>query len=406
MLRHILSTTILICMLLAVSGCHSKSDSPAPPAPESVHRTVLVYMLADNNLGSALEYDDADLKEMAQGVREGGLNGGRLLVYHNRPGTDRGMAPQLLEITEQGTRVLKTYPDDPGIYSVAPSRMSEVLADTKTVAPAEDYGIVFWGHSTSWMTENGDYTRTAAPPMRSYGYDRTKWMSLASMRETLENERFSFIYFDCCLMGTVEVAYELRHITPVIAASPTELEGEGMPYHLNIAPFFVSGTPDVVQAARNTFKYYNTGSSGRCQMTVIETAGLDALAEASKAIFRTHTSYPAGLSSVQALSKRFNPTSALYSQCRPVYDMDHYMETLCREQPELLDAWREALAKTVSYKATTSREYNGILVSRYCGLGSYIVMAPGQENYRDYTECSWWKDVVSAAPLFDNSNNN
>ena len=43
-------------------------------------------------------------------------------------------------------------------------------------------------------------------------------------------------------MGTVEIAYELRALTPVIVGSPTEVEGEGMPYHLNIPAFFADGT--------------------------------------------------------------------------------------------------------------------------------------------------------------------
>ena len=47
----------------------------------SVSRTVLVYMIANNNLGSSYHSDERDIQEMLKGVEGGKLNNGRLLVY-------------------------------------------------------------------------------------------------------------------------------------------------------------------------------------------------------------------------------------------------------------------------------------------------------------------------------------
>ena len=107
--------------------------------------------------------------------KNGGLNGGRLLVYYNRPYTNDGNPPQLIEITAQGQKILKTYTDDPDLYSVEIGRMRQVLADMKELAPAEDYGMIFWGHATAWMTHPEDMDQSKAS--RSYGTDRDKWMS-------------------------------------------------------------------------------------------------------------------------------------------------------------------------------------------------------------------------------------
>ena len=124
-LLNILLTVIIACQFTACND--TDEPSPAPKPDEPVERTVLVYMVADNNLGSYNQLNRADLNEMVKGAADGGLNGGRLLVYHNRPGTDRGNVPLLIEVTEQGLDTLKTYPDTPDIYSVEADRMREVF---------------------------------------------------------------------------------------------------------------------------------------------------------------------------------------------------------------------------------------------------------------------------------------
>lgn len=404
MLKRLLNITITISLLLALGSC-GNSDDPTPPAPKEVHRTVLVYMVADNNLGSDYRFDQADMNEMLKGAQAGALNGGRLLIYRNRPGTNSGNAPQLLEVTPEGIIELKTYPDDPSIYSVAADRMREVIADMKTTAPAREYGMVFWGHATSWLTHPTDLEgRKNAPRKRSYGTDRNKWMSLPTLGKVLSGERFCFLYFDCCLMGTVEVAYELRQVAPYIVASPTELEGEGMPYDRNLGPFFETGAPDLVTAAKNTFELYNSRARGTCQMVVIKTDGLQRLADCSREIFKTQTSFPEGLSSVQELSRTHRgllPSTSTCSDCHPVYDMENYMEVLTAGHPDLMAEWETALDATVVYKATTAREFTGITVERYCGLGSYVVRLADHGDYHGYTTTQWWSDVVSKAPVLN-----
>lgn len=385
---------IAICSIAAFSSCGS-SDEPAPPVSKTAHRTVLVYMLADNNLGTVNMYDSADLLEMDDGVRNGALNGGHLIVYHNRPHTNDNNPPQLLEITPEGTKVLKTYSDN--LYSVEAERMKQVLADMKSLAPADEYGLVLWGHATAWMTENGDIDQRP----RSYGSDRDKWMSLSSLGNVLSAERFAFIYFDCCLMGTVEVAYELREATPLIAGSPTELEGEGQPYQLNIPEFFKKGQADVIQAAKNTYEYLKVNGYKRAvQMTVIKTAALPELAAASREIFANLSEYHPQLNSVQSLSQSFDWGKPLYRTTCPVYDMEDYMKCISAGEPELLADWQSALNDCILYKATTERDYTGINIRTYCGLGSFIIKKPEDINYRGYTLTKWWADVVSAAPLY------
>lgn len=382
-------TKFLLSALIVVGAVSCSDDEPdiTPPHNET-NRTVLVYMVADNNLGTG-GFDDNDVYEMKYAAAQGDLGDGRLLIYYNRPGTANGLAPQLLEVTPQGVEVLKTYPDDPSIYSVEIERMRDVMADMKAFAPADGYGLVLWGHSKGWMTEDGDLLD------RSYGTDRSKWMSLSSLGRALEDERFDFVYLDCCLMGSIEVIYELRHIAPFIAGSPTEVEGEGQPYHLNLKPFFAPKA-DMVTAAANTYEYLSSRGK-HCQMVVVDTSRLDDLAAASRAIYATVESFPTGVNTIQRLSKYFN-SAPPYSDCCPVSDFESYMQLLGADNPDLLAEWQSVYDACVVYKATTPTEFNGMRIYTYGGLGGYAIKRTSDITYRGYTDTQWWADAASVIP--------
>src|SRR5665647_811811 len=69
---------------------------------EQVQRTVLVYMAGDNSLSS---YVETNLAQMERGLKTKQLNAGRLLVLAD----DGNINTQLLEITNNGRRILKSY---------------------------------------------------------------------------------------------------------------------------------------------------------------------------------------------------------------------------------------------------------------------------------------------------------
>ena len=80
----------------------------------------------------------------------------------------------------------------------------------------------------------------------AFGFDKGQKMNLTTLARTLQGQNFGFVYFDCCYMGSVEVAYELRHAMP----------SNGMPYNRNIRCFFAPEA-DLLTAARNTFELYD-----------------------------------------------------------------------------------------------------------------------------------------------------
>ena len=103
--------------------------------------------------------------------------------------------------------------------------MRRVVSDARELAPADGLGLVLWSHGTGWISDTGSINEPSeASGMMSplsFGMDGRLTMKISSLRCALEGNSFDFIYFDCCHMATVEVAYELRHLTPRIVASPT-----------------------------------------------------------------------------------------------------------------------------------------------------------------------------------------
>lgn len=396
MKKYMLNLLIIFTALsLSSASSCSRDDDDSPDTPDppvaSAARTVLVYMVADNSLGSNFGSDDQDITEMLEGVRNGALNGGRLIVYHNRPKTAQGNPPEMLEVTEKGLKVLKTYPDDPSIYSVDPARIREVMTDMKRLAPADDYGLVLWSHANGWLGP----TSPSDDRYRAFGDDRGYHITVQTLAKTLDDERFSFIYFDCCLMGCVEVIYEMRRLAPYIIASPTELSIDGMPYDKNVPEMFLS-EPDIVKMAENTYTYYEDNVNGYdegCQIAVYDTTTLDALAAATRDILANVKAFPDMVDYIQRYNRPYDSTY--------IYDMDNYMELIARvDYPELLDAWRKAWRNTVIYGAATRNGIGGLYLDRYCGLGVMAIDSHDEVTWRGYDTLQWWKDVASVAPVF------
>lgn len=367
-----------------MQGCkHDKPTPIEPVEPAKASRTILVYMVATNNLGTG-GFDDSDLREMAKAAEAGDLGDGRLVVYH---ASSKGVV--LKEITAEGTDTLKVYDD--GQVSVTIDRMREVINDTKELAPAKDYGMVLWSHASGWLQ---DGIVEESVPLRSFGQDgsvNSKKMNISSLAEATKDAELSFIYFDCCYMGSVEVAYEMRHSAPYMVMSPAEIPANGMPYDLNLKYLLnteMTVEDALVAAATSTFNSYNdVFVKGDCPntMAVIKTEGLDKLAEMTRQIYARATFTRAPETDYQKFSRQYT---------RYYYDYGQYVESLCTDEP-LLGKWQEAMSGTVRYAAASPWIWSSYRVEHYSGLSTYILDNETSGAEKDYNTLQWYKDVAS-----------
>lgn len=392
MFRNILSNLIvLVSLAAAFTSCGSDEPAPMPEVDPTVGRTVLVYMAANNNLGSNY-YDELDLKEMLAGAADIGSDG-RLIVYHS----DYRKTPELLEVTVDGLDTLKLYEEN--VAAVSSARMLEVFDDLTELAPARQYGIVLWSHATGWLQDGIADEMDAPLSPQSFGSDGGKTMNITTLARTLEaGPDWDFIYFDCCYMGSVEAMYELRNAAPVIVASVTELPSPGMPYDLNIKHFFAPGEADLIGAAKETFESYDalSGLDRTCTMSVISTAGMPALAASVKEIFR----HADGTLPANYVPQKFTSTNTW--SCN-YFDLRDYLRTLCfdesREKFEsslpAFRAFESALADVVLYENATPWLWNQVPLTEHCGLSTYIMRSADDAQHKAYASLSWYADVAS-----------
>lgn len=387
-ITHFIVTTFAC---VAFWSCSDSSEESVIPNVGEATRSVLVYMVADNNLAGDAQNDLNEMKCVA--AEAAAESGGRWIVYFS--GTD--LNPRLIEFGEAGEeKVLATYTANE--TSVSINRMQAVLNDFRRLAPARTYGLVLWSHGSGWMSESNCVSEQPTvsdgrlDPM-SFGYDGqpAKRMKVTSLADALRGFGFDFIYFDCCHMSTTEVAYELRDCARRMVACPTELAVEGMPYDRNI-PCLLNG--NLSDAVRNTFDYYReafeypTANEDRspygCAIAELNLQNMDALAEATRMILESGTMLPDGYDA----AKYFRAGTGVAG----IYDMSHYIKAISPDDAAFSE-WERAFESVVIQNLHTSKVYM-LDAADFSGLGSHIVADESDADRYGYRELQWWQDVV------------
>ncbi|MDE6397522.1 MAG: hypothetical protein K2K84_09650 [Muribaculaceae bacterium] len=374
-LKNTIIRLMFFCMAVFVLAACKDEPDPVKSNP----RTVLVYMAANNSLGTG-GYDSKDLTEMKQAVigNPDVFNGGRLIIFY-APTDGTQVLYELMPGTGE-LQELKRY--DSNQYVVSATRMNEVMDDTRLIAPADTYGLVLWSHALGW-TQDGRKEES-----RSWGSDRGQTMNITTLASVLKGRDFDWIYFDCCYMGSVEVLYELRTVTSRIVASASEIPVDGMPYTKNL-PLFFKTTPDLTAAAQNTFEYYDdlVGSERTCTIAVYNLSGMDELADATRPIYQASSKVLPGSFYNLALSLDVKPL---------FYDFGVYVDGMVKENGvsrELLDRWNAAYADVVEYENATPYLWNRISLERFTGMSTYIARDSNDMTYKGYDTLEWYETV-------------
>ncbi|MDR1097421.1 MAG: hypothetical protein LBL57_04750 [Tannerella sp.] len=355
---------IFVVLIFTVS-CQKDDDPGLLP----VNRTVIVYMAADNDLsGDAL----VDLEEMQRGYTE---TGAKLVVFADVAGE----APYLLQMTGAGGQKIKSYPE---FNSADALQMQHVLNEIIELYPAEHYGLILWSHGTSWLP--------AGRRLNSFVEDGGRQMNIPDLAEALPL-RFDFILFDACLMGAVEVAYELKDKTDFLIASSTETIYEGFPYD-RIIPELLAPEVNPVQVARRYFDYYNRleGVYRSATVSVTDTRGMEALAAATARLIegRPFDMTAFDRASVQRLD--------VYGE-QYVFDFGDFIDKAFPQADAA--ALREQLAATMLYKACTPQFIEEYDIRTFCGLSCYIPH-PQRNDLNSYYQQLGWCKAAGFSRLF------
>ena len=227
----------LFLLLLAFPLLAACSDDHADDVPQhgSVkgRRTVILYMAAENSLG-VNGYLRSDSTEVMKG-RIWLANEDRLLMF-----IDDEKGSRLYRVTKQNNTPTLVHRWNRKLNAADSETLREVCQMTKEQFPAEEYGLVCWSHATGWIPPTPASTQNV--PLKSFGLDRgneaagNSEMLIEDFAEAIEASgmHFTYIFFDCCLMQTIETAYALRHVTERVIAAPMSIAACGADYESQI----------------------------------------------------------------------------------------------------------------------------------------------------------------------------
>ena len=379
----VLFTGVLVFALSSCSWLTKES--------QEYDKSLIIYMVANNNLTT---YAINNLKSMKEGFvpkYEGDKKGSALLVYYHINGEN----PVLLRIfkDEEGVVREERIIEYESQNSADPQVMNSVLDKVATLFPAKEKGLIMWSHATGWVPEGfyekptrstGDWTMQMtleedpyAHLVKSFGRDDgygtdpvISEMDVVDMAAAMP-VKYHYVIFDCCLMGGVEVAYEMKDVCDYIIASPTEILANGFPYGKIMEPLLKGASADLQKTCEVYFDHYNSqsGNSKSATIALIKSSGLDNLANSFKTLFDA-----GGRMAIDNLNM---------STIQPYYRMDRYwffdLGNLAKDladdinRSDLYSGILSAFSNTVIYKATTEKFIDRpIDPAKYSGLSTYI----------------------------------
>ena len=333
-------------------------------------KTVLIYMVGNNNLSSYASYNLRDLKEGFVPAED------NLLVYYHTP----SQSPVLLQLKTDGTGavVQDTVYRFPARNSSTAESLKSAMQVTQTMFPANEYGLFLWSHGTGWLPQ-GEYSK-------SFGEEDGSEIEIVDLVKAFPY-KLSFVVFDACLMGCVEVAYQMRDSVDYIIASPAEILSNGFPY-AKIMRHLYKTPSDYVAVAEEYFNHYNSmaGPSRSATISVVKTSELENLAAETRKVFDKYRD------NIPLL--KYNSVQGYFRDYKCwFYDFGDFIKTIAGEEdaaPVIA-----ALEKAVIYKAATPWFIDFTIDPlKYSGLSTYIPLAPSDpELDAFYAKFDWNRDT-------------
>ncbi|NPD92776.1 clostripain-related cysteine peptidase [Xylanibacter muris] len=410
-MKYLLTLIICVFAIVACSDENETGDSIPYPSEfhDSVSRTVIVYMSAENDL-SQIALDD--LQEMAEGSTKISPNT-NLVAFVDL--ADKNKFPYIVKISNGEIVRDVFYNNDSDFLSCDPEKMYEILLWTMKRYPASSYGLVLWGHATGWVISNdtiADTYKSVSGMNKAYGIDtgnnttdfsNARWMNITQMAKVLERlpERFDFLFADCCCFQCVESAYELRNTAKYIVGSPAEIPGEGAPYSTVVPEMFKS--ENIEECCFGIVDRYNehTTDYGRhTPLSVIKTEELENLAMATRYLLHEiNTEIGTGTFTTNNVIYYFSSKRERF-----MYDMNDIVRANTSEST--YRQWKDVLGRTVIHRKSSNRwDTNGyvnfrdftVTEEKYGGISMFIPMKEYDEAGLDLNikikQMQWWDKV-------------
>jgi hypothetical protein len=182
--------------------------------------------------------------------------------------------------TEGGTAIVSTLIQDMGEVDMGiPQSLTDFIRWGVAKYPASHYAVILWNHGGGWR----DLTRTARYICldESSGND----LDMPDLRQGFADafattgKVIDLVGMDACLMGNVEVAYQLKDYAKYTAFSEESEDGAGWPYDTILADLIKTPTMSAIDLGKvivSRYGQYYAASTDATQ-SLIDVSKLQAL---------------------------------------------------------------------------------------------------------------------------------
>ena len=407
----------VLLLVMALCGCEDWCGKNR----KREYDDVLIYYAAGyNSLSTFLKSDFNDLKK---GYIPRDANGEDVLIAYVHVKT-ADPSPVLLRLYKDKydkvvTDTLAVY--DKSTISSSAAQLAEVLGSVHEKFPAKRYGMVFSSHSTGYLpagyyTGSKDYegervARTGFPSVPGglnpvqykepdYGPDSPLTKSIgqdAVGNQSYEMELSEFasaipmymdyILFDTCLMGGVEVAYELRDVCGKVGFSQAEVLAEGFDYTKLARHLFLNDVPRPEAVCEDYFLYYDTqtGLERSATISCVDCSKLEPLAQVCSGLF---SKYADSIS-------RLDPDKVqryFRNNYHWFYDLKSILVEAGIDASEL-ESLEDALNECIIYKAATPSFIGSFDIKVFSGFSMFLPSDGGDRLKEFYKTLEWNMDT-------------
>ena len=428
-MRGLKAIAALLAIALLCGGCDLSCRQQ--PKEKTWDKVLILYQAGYNSLSTYLK---GDLDELKRGDLPAASDPQAILIVAHHTVSymeyDTKTQPCIIRLykDKKGTPVLDTLTRLAETdLLVRKDVMAQSLNYIAQKFKSDHYGLILSSHGTGWLPLDyyghpDKYKLSSAaggmkaaprvvfptgpvpyeepepmpgPPTRTYGEERIKDGSAVSIQEMDIKDlaaalpfRFDYILMDVCLMGCVEVAYELKDRCGYLGFSPTEILAEGLDYTKVTSHLLKDGDPDLNGILDDYYDCYQaqTGEYKSACYTLVDCSKLDALASACKAAFSAGREAIAHVTPAK-VQRLFRSSHHWFYDLKDILDQAGAGSS----------AVDRALEQCVVYRVHTDAFMpgsGGFQFSTYCGLSMYLP-CNGSAYLDEYYKTLAWNKATS-----------
>lgn len=221
-LGRFIAVLTLLLILFSTSSCGGNGSSDPSPPVTGKKWTVMVYLDADNNLGTASMLDLEEMQTVGSSANvtfivQHDTNGGNTKRYR----VEKGLLTLLSDLGE--------------LDMSAASTLRDFVRYSATAYPADHYALIIWNHGQGWKNAlQGSRFKSIFNDVDNGNPSNylSNYYVAAALAEAQSAAGFKLdiLGIDACEMAVLEAAYEFRNVARILVASQELVDYHGWYY--------------------------------------------------------------------------------------------------------------------------------------------------------------------------------